>query len=150
MKKLFILFSFLLVFSLAEQIKVPNFTFQNLEGNKVEFYEITKGKDTVIIEFFTTWCSYCKEQAKELNELRKIVTSDKLLIIGISLDRDPKIVDKYLKNNKIAFPVFMGSREVADFFEISGIPVSVVFGKDLVFLEKVVGFRGKEFFFSKI
>ena len=67
------------------------------ELNNENFYELTK-KGVKLIEFYTSWCGYCKKQQSELEEM------DKVWIGQIDADEVPEIAAKYNVNS---FPTFL-------------------------------------------
>lgn len=67
------------------------------ELNSKNFYEKTE-KGVKLIEFYTSWCGYCKKQQPELEAM------DKIWIGQIDADEEPSIAAKYNIN---AFPTFL-------------------------------------------
>jgi thiol-disulfide isomerase/thioredoxin len=84
--------------------QAPNFTLQDLKGQKVSLASF-KGRP-VIVDFWATWCGPCKMEIPWLEELQKQYAPQGLEIIGISADDLDK--DDPAK-------LFTEKREISDF-----------------------------------
>ena len=80
----------------------PDFTLTDINGNDVTLSKL-KGKK-VMLNFWATWCPYC---VKEMPDLNKIYNENKeeLVIIGIDVGEDTKIVNEFLKENNVDYPI---------------------------------------------
>jgi len=79
----------ILLFTLAaEAIKpgnaAPDFTLKDLDGNTVKLSNY-KGK-YILLDFWASWCSPCRQEHPFLKTIRKKFISDNLEFISISLD----------------------------------------------------------------
>jgi len=70
----------------AAPFVVSDFVLRDLNGRAVRLSDC-RGK-TVLLNFWTTWCTACQAEFKTLNELQDRHPSD-LIILGISLDGAP-------------------------------------------------------------
>lgn len=66
-----------------DSLPAPNIDLTSLEGNRVQLKDF-RGK-TVLLNFWTTWCTSCIREIHSLVELRKRHGAE-LVILGISLD----------------------------------------------------------------
>lgn len=92
---------------------------KELNGSNFE-EEIKSGLK--LVEFYTTWCGYCKKQVPELEAMEKI------WIGQVDADKAPSVVSK---NGVSAFPTFIIYKD----------------GKEL---ERFSGYRQKEEIMDKI
>ena len=66
-----------------------------------------------IVQVWATWCSYCRTQNKNLQQLRQQVPANQLNIITISIDRRTELVKDYMERHQYSFPVVMMTPELA-------------------------------------
>ena len=65
-----------------------------------------------LVEFYTTWCGYCKKQKVELEKM------DKVWIGQVDADNNPEIAAKYGVN---AFPTFLILKNGKEIERFSGL-----------------------------
>jgi thioredoxin 1 len=58
------------------------------------FEELIDSETPILIDFFATWCGPCKALTPTLQQLAKDM-SDKIRIIKIDVDQNPKLAAKY-------------------------------------------------------
>jgi peroxiredoxin len=122
----------------------PAFTLQNLDGKNVKLSDF-KGKVT-IIDFWATWCPPCRAEIPDFIDLYKTYQKKGLVIIGIALDDKPK-VQKFVKDQKINYPILLGNQEIANLYGgISGIPTTFIIDRKGEIIKTFVGQRSKEDF----
>ena len=81
-----------------------------IELNEENFYkEIETGLK--IIEFYTTWCSYCMRQRVELQEFEK----SQIRIGIVDGDESPNIINKYKIQGYPTFLVFKDGNKIGEF-----------------------------------
>jgi len=77
----------------------------------VNNFEDEASKGLKVIEFYTTWCDFCKKQQTELEEM------DKIWIGQIDADNNSELASKYDVN---AFPTFVVLKDSKEIGRISG------------------------------
>lgn len=70
----------------------PRFRAKTLGG---ETLESVKGK-VVLLEFWTTWCPYCRDEEALVERIDKQFASQGLIVLAIDLAESKKTVTKYL------------------------------------------------------
>jgi thiol-disulfide isomerase/thioredoxin len=72
----------------------PRFNAKATNGETFSNISI-KGK-VVLLEFWTTWCGYCKEEAPLVEKISLEFTDKDLLVLAINVGESKKTVKKYL------------------------------------------------------
>jgi thiol-disulfide isomerase/thioredoxin len=74
--------------------------------------EVRQGR-AVIVSLWATWCAPCLSEAKHLSDLRKKHGEDRLVIIGINVDktRDEKKIATFLKKGGVNYTQLRGDSE---------------------------------------
>ena len=139
---IFVLGLFCTLIPLAEEI--PDFELNTLTGNnKVSFHRYLQGNKATIVNFFTTWCPYCRKELKKFTEYY----SDRakgVEFLAISVGEELAKVVEFRDKLDIPFPIVLGTKKIADYFKIRSIPVTVVFDKDMNVIKKYIGARSIE------
>ncbi len=63
----------------------------------------------VVIEFWATWCPFCALQNPRLQALYDKTRGTKLQVLAISIDKEPRESQAYLKQRGYTFPATMDS-----------------------------------------
>lgn len=152
MKKMIAAMVFALIAAPAMAAETPvaarDFALKGLDGKEFRLSE-NVGKSYIVINFWAAWCSTCKEEIPELDELMKQPGADKALFLGVNVgDKDSK-AEKFVKKYKYPYrPLLDSDKAVSKAYEVLGIPVTVIIDKK----GKIV-FRGsrppKKFDFTK-
>ena len=132
----------------AEGELAPDFTLSRIDGGEVTLSEL-RGK-VVILDFWATWCPPCVKGIPEFVELYNEYKAQGLDVIGISVDRGPSPVQKFVAKNNVNYPVVMADRKVADAYQPAYIPTTYILDRDGKIVTKVVGYNPKSFFVSEI
>ena len=143
MRKLFITF-FIIVntFILNAQIKVgdklPAITLKSISNSDVNLTSF-QGK-YILIDFWASWCGPCRLGNKKLVKLHNEVSSDKMEIIGISIDTDTNKWLKAVEKDKIKFTQLIDSKgfdaETAIQFGVEELPSKYLFNQEGILIAK--------------
>jgi len=66
---------------------------------------------TMLINFWATWCSPCRQEMPMLMDLQRTYGSKGLQVVGIALD-DVQSVRSFVKTYGISYPILVGSEDV--------------------------------------
>jgi peroxiredoxin len=119
----------------------PDFTLTTLDGKTVKLSE-QKGS-VVLLDFWATWCGPC---VKALPHVQKL-SADKdraekgLKVWAVNAREKNPTIQKFIDDNKYTFGVPLDtSGEVMKSYNVSGIPTTVVVGKDGKVAKTFVGY----------
>jgi peroxiredoxin len=140
-----IIFTFFLIANISftsAQIKIgdtiPNITLKNNNNKEVNITSF-KGK-YVLIDFWASWCAPCRLGNKKLVKLHKEVSSDKVEIVGISIDNDTNKWLKAIEKDKIKFTQLIDSKgfdaQTAIQFGVEELPSKFLFNQEGILIAK--------------
>lgn len=92
----------------GDHIKIDTLT--TVDGRRIESTDL-KGK-YLVVQLWATWCPYCRRQNVNLKELVRRTQGGDLQVIALSVDKNVEIVQTYVKNSEINFPVAMLTPEL--------------------------------------
>ena len=96
----------------------------------------------VLLNFWATWCPYCRKERAELNHLYDEYNDKGLVIISISKDRSLVKVQQYIKKNPVDFIVLSDSDgEVSESYGVRALPTNFLIDRDGRLLKKFTGYR---------
>ena len=161
MKKFIFLFLSLALFTTAGPVfclgqmssggsPAPGFTLKDLSGRSFSLSD-TRGK-VVILDFWATWCPPCRMEIPHFQALYEEYKDEGLVVVGIALDRGgAAAVKPFIESNGVSYPILIGDQNVqASYGGIRGIPTTFIIDRHGRIMEKLVGYRSKEVFESKI
>ena len=123
------------------ETKATILSFYDLSLNKISL-EKFKGQ-TVLLNFWATWCAPCVEELPALNQLAKHYP-EKLIILALSNERTEEI-----KNFLMAFPNFysnfiignVGREQMLAHFPVRAFPETYILNQSGQLLQKITGPR---------
>lgn len=95
----------------------------------------------VLVDFWASWCEPCRHSFPWLNQMQAKY-GDRLVVIGVNVDRERTAADLFLKQVPARFDViFDPTGELAAKYEVMGMPSSFVFDTSGTLVEQHIGFR---------
>jgi peroxiredoxin len=138
---LFIALVFVPVVALAAPQKgelAPPFKVTSTTGQQLALSDY-RGK-VLLLEFFTTWCSSCKESVSHLVRLYQKHEKQGLRVLGLNLDDDGvKIVREYVIANRLNYPVALAGESLQTDYGLRSVPTLYVVSKKGLIVEKFMG-----------
>lgn len=120
--------------------RAPAFSLKDLSGNEV-YLSSFRGR-TVLLNFWATWCPYCRKERQHLNSLYREYKDRGLVIISISTDNSAATVRNFMKNNPAEFIVLPDdNKSTAASYKVRGLPTTFLIDREGMIREKFVGFR---------
>lgn len=109
----------------SEPFPSPDFTAIDLQGNQVKLSDFA-GKP-IVLNFWATWCYYCKEEMPDFNRAFKDNPDVTFLMVNAT-DNTSETVEKakkYVSDNGFSFPVLFDTKqEAVTTYQISGFPTT--------------------------
>lgn len=112
-----------------EREPAPRFTAKTLAGEKFT-NESVKGK-VVLLQFWTTWCAYCRGEQSLVDAIDKEFSGKGLLVLAVDVGESKKKVSKYLEaNSRSCRIVLTEDTNLAARFAATRYPIYVVMDRD--------------------
>lgn len=115
----------------VEKLKAPPFTLTSLSGEEVSLADL-EGK-VVLLNFWTTWCPYCKVDMPGIDSLYAKYKEEGFVVLAVNLtasEKSPVAVKKFVNESGYAFPVLLdGSGDVAVMYNVNVLPTSFLINR---------------------
>ena len=109
--------------------KAPTFKLLDLKGKSMDLETFRKGK-TVLLSFGATWCPHCVHEVPSLNKYYSELKADGLEVVGVNIQEKEKKVQSFARKKKINYHVVLDPEaDVANVYQVSGIPLNIVINK---------------------
>ena len=121
----------------------PNWTLTDSEGQSRSLSEY-RGK-LVVLDFWATWCGYCKKAMPALQELHDEYADQGVAILGVNC-RDKAEVDPgaFMRARGYSYPVLLDGNSIAVAYRVGGIPAFYVISPDGRLMFKRTGFSASQ------
>lgn len=107
----------------------PRFNARTTDGEKFTNDSI-KGK-VVLLEFWTTWCGFCADEAAFVDKIGHELAGKGLILLAINVGESKKTVKKYLEQHPRSCKiVFMEDTNLAAMYAATSYPIYVVIDRD--------------------
>jgi peroxiredoxin len=126
-----------------------DFTLTDSKGASVKLSDY-KGR-VVLLDFWGTFCGVCKTEIPWFMEFQNKYKDRGLSVIGISLDKDWKSVNRYLEERKVNYTVVIGNWDLANRFGVvNALPGTLLIDRDGKIADLHLGRIDKEAFEREI
>lgn len=116
------------------------FTLKDLNGNQIRISDF-RGK-IVFLNFWTTWCPYCRVEMPSMEKLHKEMGDKPFAIVGVDLQESASKVKTFFKKYKLTFISLLDSKgTVGEQFGVRSIPTSFLLDKSGRIIAKAIGPR---------
>ena len=103
----------------------PDFTLKTLEGEELTLAKL-KG-NVVLLNFWASWCSPCREEMPALKKLHKRYETDGLVLLGVNVEPDSKTALQAAARLEVNFPVLLDQKQiVTELYHITAMPSTVI------------------------
>ncbi len=143
MKKFIVIILFLLILPLKSFSQSYNdFTLPDLDGNDVSLSKLLE-KGPVMITFWATWCSPCKEEMKKLQPIYEKYKAQGFTYLAVNQDNQKSIskVKSFINANGYTFPVVLDpDKNIFEAFSGIGMPYSLIISQNKNIFAKHLGY----------
>jgi cytochrome c biogenesis protein CcmG, thiol:disulfide interchange protein DsbE len=116
----------------------PGFAVSDL-GGTVTTLSSLKGK-IVLLNFWASWCTTCKDEVPDLENLHTKLKGKGFTVLGLSVDEGgKKPVMAFVARFNPTFPVALADRKTAEAYGVFGLPVSYLIDRDGVIRKRYQG-----------
>lgn len=105
----------------------PDFILPDRQGQEHRLLDY-RGQ-AVVLSFWTTTCSYCLLQFEELDALQR-QWGDQVQVMAINMEESPAQAEEVLESRDYQFEVLFDEGEVAEQYEVGGIPATILIHPD--------------------
>jgi peroxiredoxin len=119
----------------------PDFALPQRNGTVIRLSEL-RGQ-TVLLNFWATWCPPCLLEMPSLDRLHKNLSQANFTVIAISIDEGGwPLIDEFLKRVPLSFPILLDyNTDVAASYGTFQLPESYLIGPDGTVIKKYHGPR---------
>ena len=117
--------------------QLPALSLPGLQGQDLSPATLA-GKD-VLVNVWATWCGPCRREMPALARLSRAM-GPRLTVVAIDQGEDRQVVDAYVKEFKVGFPVFLDrDQRVGTMFHLVGMPSSFFIDRSGIVRDAVDG-----------
>ncbi len=121
----------------------PQFNLRSLDGQT--FSNASLSGDIVLLEFWATWCGYCKKDQPAVDAIQAEYAGRGVVVVAVNVGEDESIVRQYLQKNPRSCAVALDeSNAVASRFGMSGVPHYVVIDRNGNIVASRSGLAGQQ------
>jgi len=96
----------------------------------------------VFVDFWASWCVPCKYSFPWMNEMQERYGKDGLKVIGINVDKDKAMAQKFLEHVPATFDIaYDPEGEIADLYSLKVMPSSYLIDRDGNLVHAHKGFK---------
>lgn len=106
----------------------------------------------LLLNFFATWCAPCRIEIPGFVDLYAKYHFRGLEVIGIAVDEPASIVEPYVHDMKVNYPIFItgGGPDIQEIYELRGLPTTIIIDRDGTICKEHLGFTPKQTFEASV
>jgi len=121
--------------------RAPSFMLKDVRGNNVSLSDF-KGK-VVVIDFWTTWCAWCKETTVELEKLHNNYKDRDVVFLGISMDSGSnaeKKVRNFAQKYGLTYLMLIDDGSASKSYQVNKLPTTYILDRDHIIKQIYPGY----------
>ena len=127
-KMLFLMVLTWLVLGFGKTALAGDIVLNDLGGQAVNISSY-QGKP-VILFFWTTWCPYCREELKKLNQQYSLMIQEGIVVLGVNVREPDFKVRKFFEGYPLKLKILLDkSGLLADKYDLMGVPTFIFLDK---------------------
>jgi len=125
--------------------EAPDFTTSLIDGNAFQLSKL-RGK-VVVLDFWASWCGPCVQAIPVVTEVAKSMADAGVVLYAVNVGEDVDEIQDFLKKVKITAPIALDPEsEIAEAYQTTAIPQTILIGKDGRIEVVHIGFEGLDTF----
>ena len=119
-------------------VRAPDFVLKSFAGENLRLSEY-RG-EVVMLSFWASWCSDCREQLTEINDIHGAYAQTGLRSLTVSMDTNRRDTNEMIAELGMGFPVLHDEgREVSRLYDIESLPLVVLIDREGIVREVIEG-----------
>ncbi|MBC8205701.1 MAG: redoxin family protein [Kiritimatiellaeota bacterium] len=107
----------------------PEGTLKLLDGTAVQISSHV-GQQVVVLDFWAGWCGPCRKGLPMVQAVADHFAGSDVVFYAVNLREDAETVQGFFKDAGLSLPVALDDGALSEAFGVSGIPHTVIIGKD--------------------
>jgi peroxiredoxin len=118
----------------------PSFSITTDQGRRITPSDF--GGRVLVLNFWATWCAPCVEEVPSLSEFQKRMAGSGVVVVGVSVDKNPNLYGQFLKRFSPAFQTARDPQEgIANSYGTYKYPETYIIDRTGKVVQKVIGSR---------
>lgn len=118
--------------------QAPDFILKSINNKNVQLSSF-RGKKSVVVNFWATWCPPCREEMPAFEEIF-VRNKDKLEILGVNLQESERAINNFIKDIPVTFTLLLDpNSEVKKLYNVFTQPVTYFIDKNGIIADKKFG-----------
>lgn len=113
----------------SESLSLVDFNLPDIEQNMVSLSSY-RGKEPVLLFFWTSWCPYCRKELNILNKKYAQLTKEGMGLLAINVGEASYRVENFIKKYQLDYKVLLDvDGKTIDAFGLLGVPTYILIDK---------------------
>jgi peroxiredoxin len=122
--------------------KAPSFTLKDIDGKAVRLSDFAD--KVVLVDFWATWCSPCKESMTELEQLHRKYRDRGVVVLGISMDTGGDAASRvrdFANKHHLTYLMLRDDKKTSVSYAVYNIPATYILDRDHRIVKKYPGYK---------